>query len=488
MKSSTPKPLSQKTTPIQKQTGEGIPAISMQMSAGQQGQAADASSPLSAVQIVQLQRSIGNGATMQLMRSRMSPGTPVQQRKLDENKNNTGLPHSLKSGVESLSGMSMDDVNVHYNSSKPANVQALAYAQGTDIHLGPGQERHLPHEAWHVVQQRQGRVKPTVQLNNVAINDDTGLEHEADRMGNKAAAMQLRSEPEARNAHSAAAAGGLGSTIQRMVVEDLVTEGDMKKTKDDKKKRDALKVRFNKRLGFTGDLYNFHEGDFDYEFAQASNLTDLGKRIDTAISKAEARKLNASAMEAEPPAPKPAPKIEESRDEASAVPDASSSSSSSSPSEPTAPKAPKKPKKVNLASTYFNSGPTMKQETVEVIKPTTNPIIQGWIAAKPAGAVITKTSMVVRQETVYIYATVKIPDNSVPGMPQMNVYQIEVHYHPVPISPQSNYLHVKRSAGADAGNIVTPASWLIPGGADTLRDAVSGWNADNSNNESPHNW
>ena len=45
----------------------------------------------------------------------------------------------------------MDDVNVHYNSNKPAQLQAHAYAQGTDIHLGPGQEKHLPHEAWHVV-------------------------------------------------------------------------------------------------------------------------------------------------------------------------------------------------------------------------------------------------------------------------------------------------------------------------------------------------
>ena len=48
--------------------------------------------------------------------------------------NNTGMPDNLKSGIESLSGFSMDDVRVHYNSSKPATVQALAYTQGTDIH------------------------------------------------------------------------------------------------------------------------------------------------------------------------------------------------------------------------------------------------------------------------------------------------------------------------------------------------------------------
>lgn len=101
--------------------------------------------------------------------------------------NETGLPDQLKDGVESLSGYSMDDVNVHYNSSKPAQLNAHAYAQGTDIHVGPGQEKHLPHEAWHVVQQKQGRVKPTRQLKGkVNINDDTVLEKEADVMGTKA--------------------------------------------------------------------------------------------------------------------------------------------------------------------------------------------------------------------------------------------------------------------------------------------------------------
>lgn len=100
--------------------------------------------------------------------------------------NNTGLPDNLKSGIESLSGMSMDNVTVHYNSSQPAQLNAHAYAQGTDIHVAPGQEQHLPHEAWHVVQQAQGRVRPTIQMKgDVPVNDDAGLEHEADVMGGK---------------------------------------------------------------------------------------------------------------------------------------------------------------------------------------------------------------------------------------------------------------------------------------------------------------
>lgn len=109
----------------------------------------------------------------------------VSQRQADSS-NNTGMPDQLKSGIESLSGYAMDDVKVHYNSAKPAAMQAHAYAQGTDIHIAPGQERHLPHEAWHVVQQKQGRVQATTQLKGEAINDDPGLEHEADVMGAKA--------------------------------------------------------------------------------------------------------------------------------------------------------------------------------------------------------------------------------------------------------------------------------------------------------------
>ena len=100
--------------------------------------------------------------------------------------NNTGLPDNLKAGVESLSGFSMDDVKVHYNSSQPATVQALAYTQGTDIHVAPGQEMHLPHEAWHVAQQLAGRVEPTTEVGGMPVTDNIDLEHEADVMGARA--------------------------------------------------------------------------------------------------------------------------------------------------------------------------------------------------------------------------------------------------------------------------------------------------------------
>ena len=105
-------------------------------------------------------------------------------------RNETGLPDRIKTGVEALSGLSLDDVRVHYGSSRPAQLQAHAYTVGTEIHVAPGQERHIAHEAWHVVQQKQGRVKPTIQYFGVPVNDDSGLEGEADHFGSLAAAWR----------------------------------------------------------------------------------------------------------------------------------------------------------------------------------------------------------------------------------------------------------------------------------------------------------
>ena len=135
--------------------------------------------------------------------------------------NNTGLPDKLKSGIESLSGYSMDAVNVHYNSAKPAQLQAHAYAQGTDIHLASGQEQHLPHEAWHVVQQMQGRVQPTTQLKAVNINDDTALEKEADVMGQRALTHEGTGTVQAKSIQT-----GTAAPIQ------LVRAGDIPVTKN----------------------------------------------------------------------------------------------------------------------------------------------------------------------------------------------------------------------------------------------------------------
>jgi len=103
---------------------------------------------------------------------------PVSQKK------QTGIPPLMQTKFENISGLSFDNVNVHYNSSKPAKVQAKAYTQGNHIYMGPGQEKHLQHELGHIIQQKQGRVKPNTNVLGVSMNHDPKLETEADSIAN----------------------------------------------------------------------------------------------------------------------------------------------------------------------------------------------------------------------------------------------------------------------------------------------------------------
>ena len=102
-----------------------------------------------------------------------------------------GMPDKLAQGIEQLSGVPMDGVRVHYNSLLPVQQGAQSFTQGNDIHLAPGAEKHLPHEAWHIIQQAQGGpARPVVPA--IGVNDDRYLEQEADRMGVRAALLPLK--------------------------------------------------------------------------------------------------------------------------------------------------------------------------------------------------------------------------------------------------------------------------------------------------------
>jgi hypothetical protein len=81
-----------------------------------------------------------------------------------------------------VSGVRLDDVRVHLNSPRPSEFGALAYAHGTEVHIAPGAEEHLPHEIWHVVQQKLGRVQATGRARGFATNTDPNLEQEAHGM------------------------------------------------------------------------------------------------------------------------------------------------------------------------------------------------------------------------------------------------------------------------------------------------------------------
>ena len=132
------------------------------------------------------------GQTQFATAQRAAFATPDREEDGDRAPNRTGMPDGLKSAVESLSGMDLSDVRVHPNSDRPAQLNARAYTQGPSIHLGRGEESLMPHELWHVVQQGQGRVSPTMELDGTPINDDRGLEAEADRMGGEASELMRR--------------------------------------------------------------------------------------------------------------------------------------------------------------------------------------------------------------------------------------------------------------------------------------------------------
>lgn len=99
-------------------------------------------------------------------------------------RNPTGIPAQLKIRLEENTGLKLDDVKIHYNSSRPARLDALAYTRGNQVYLGPGQEKHLSHELGHVVQQKLGLVRPdTRHESGELLNTSRVLERQADRIG-----------------------------------------------------------------------------------------------------------------------------------------------------------------------------------------------------------------------------------------------------------------------------------------------------------------
>ena len=153
--------------------------------------------------LLQLQRERGNRYVHNLV-SRVrqaAPGPAVQ----GSSPAGPGLPEAVRSGVEAISGISLGLVRVHYNSPEPARLNAAAFAHRGEVHLAPGQERYLAHEAWHLVQQAQGRVRPTARVTGaVRANEDAGLEAEADAMGARAVLLGSPARAAGRGERAAA--------------------------------------------------------------------------------------------------------------------------------------------------------------------------------------------------------------------------------------------------------------------------------------------
>lgn len=213
--------------------------------------------------------------------------------------NHTSMPPLLTQNLERASGLDLSDVQVYRNSPQPALLDAEATAQGRQIHLGPGAEPYLPHEAWHVVQQMQGRVAARGDLNGININDDVDLEVEADRMGERLShAAHHAGEPH-RQVNEAGHTGA-SHTVQRKirtgggatkVQESDYLKGGSKSSVGTRYSvasliRDSLKRVFlstteledyaNGKADYIGDVKTASAGTFWYRLP-ATKLTVLGE-------------------------------------------------------------------------------------------------------------------------------------------------------------------------------------------------------------------
>lgn len=172
--------------------------------------------------------------------------------------NSAALPSDLATNITQLSGVDVSDVRVHTQSGRPQSIGAEAFAEGNQIHLGTGAQAHLPHEAWHVVQQKQGRVSATRQhrASGAAVNDDPALEREADEMGARAASGDV---PSVRP--RVVAGGG------QAIIQGKFTLESVKKPKKEDEEEDG------------GAIWIDEESGQQYRIVATSELSILFERI-----------------------------------------------------------------------------------------------------------------------------------------------------------------------------------------------------------------
>lgn len=109
--------------------------------------------------------------------------------------NQTGLPTDVLGKMEGFFQQDFSAVRVHADSSRADHLGARAFAQGNQVHFGPGEfqprsaggKQVIGHELAHVVQQGQGKVGGGSGTGGTRVNQDPALESEADRLGARAA-------------------------------------------------------------------------------------------------------------------------------------------------------------------------------------------------------------------------------------------------------------------------------------------------------------
>ena len=193
---------------------------------------------------------------------------PIQRQTESTTSQSQSNEAQVKHNVSVLKGQDVTQAKVHYNSSEPAKINAAAYAQGMEVHLAPGQEKHLGHELTHVAQQMGGQVTANRQANNglVNINDDPKLEQEADQIGAKASQGTTL---QAKMPQSAAQEQPTTPVVQRYMVYDAknqhrdVSEEDYNiihtHTPEDEKEAYQDESAYNRQMTSFNELYKKQE-------------------------------------------------------------------------------------------------------------------------------------------------------------------------------------------------------------------------------------
>lgn len=93
----------------------------------------------------------------------------------------TNIVTQMKKDFERRNGLSFANVQVHFHSSKPAKVGAVACIQGADIDIASGYEWALPHELGHYPQQALGLSQATCSINGLPVDASPERERDANR-------------------------------------------------------------------------------------------------------------------------------------------------------------------------------------------------------------------------------------------------------------------------------------------------------------------
>lgn len=117
----------------------------------------------------------GQNCVIQSLRALFAPGQPQQ---------------GGRDGGEEGRGPLAGSLDIHFQSPQPRKLGAEAYTYGRDIYIAPGQERYLEHELGHALQQSLGLVTPNKEINGLPLNDDEGLERQADDLARSPALLR----------------------------------------------------------------------------------------------------------------------------------------------------------------------------------------------------------------------------------------------------------------------------------------------------------